>query len=109
MNGFVTEYAVRVVYTPGQTGRIIEFQHHLADARAAYDHAVELHGEGAVEFLMRQVRRTEWVAGVLPPKVHRDDGLAIPVPAAPPCGEILRGQTITAAGSIDTWQERTDA
>lgn len=86
MNGFITEYAVRVVYTPGQTGRIIEFQHHLADARAAYDHAVELHGEGAVEFLMRQVRRTEWVAGVLPPRVHRDDGL---------CGEYLYERPIS--------------
>jgi hypothetical protein len=86
VNGFITEYAIRVVYTPGQTGRITEYQHHLADARAAYDHEVEFHGADAVEFLTRQVRRTEWVAGKLPPKVvHRDDGW---------CGEILSEKPI---------------
>jgi hypothetical protein len=80
VNGFITEYAIRVVYTPGQTGRITEYQHHLADARAAYDHEVEFHGEEAVEFLTRQVRKTEWVAGKLPPRVDRDGGLCDPVP-----------------------------
>lgn len=94
MNDPVTEYAIRVVYTPGQTGRITEYQHHLADARAAYDHAVSLHGEEAVEFLMRQVAKTAWTPGKLPPAVHRDGGALIPAPSSPPCGEILRGQTI---------------
>lgn len=97
MNGFITEYAIRVVYSPGQTGRITEYQHHLADARTAYYHQAELHGRDVVEFLTRQVTRTDWVPGVLPPPVDRDGGLCDPtmIPARP----------VRDTGSIDTWQE----
>jgi hypothetical protein len=91
VNGFITEYAIRVVYTPGQTGRITEYQHHLADARAAYDHEVDFHGADAVEFLTRQVRRTEWVAGKLPPKVDRDGGLCDPILHEKPIRDITTG------------------
>lgn len=91
MNGFITEYAIRVVYSPGQTGRITEYQHHLADARAAYDHAVDFHGVDAVEFLTRQVRRTDWVAGKLPPPVDRDGGLCEPILYERPIRDVPTG------------------
>jgi hypothetical protein len=93
MNDPVTEYAVRVTYRPAQTGRVREFGPHLADARAAYYHEVSLHGEDAVEFMFRQVRRTPWAPGKLPPPVDRETEMiastVIPVPAAPVCGETL--------------------
>ncbi|RAG82684.1 hypothetical protein DN069_26590 [Streptacidiphilus pinicola] len=96
MNGFVTEYAIRTTHQPGQPERTREFGQRLADARAAYDQAVDFHGEPAVEFLTRQVRRTEWVSGKLPPKVDRDGGL---------CDPVLQLREIVTAGSIDSWQE----
>lgn len=93
MNDPITEYAVRTTYRPAQSGRVREFGIHLADARNAYE--VSLHGEEAVEFLMRQVARTAWVAGKLPPPVvDRDGGL---------CDPLLHQKPIRDAGSIDTW------
>lgn len=93
MNDPVTEYAVRTTYRPAQTGRIREFGIHLADARNAYDHEVGLHGEEAVEFLIRKVAKTDWTPGKLPPKVQRDQPM-IPAPAAPACGETLYDRAI---------------
>lgn len=63
-----TEYAVRVTYSRGNQ-RTREFNRYLTDAVNAYVHESSLHGEQCVEFLSREVTRTEWVAGKLPPKV----------------------------------------
>lgn len=64
----ITEYAVRVTL-PGHVARLTPCANFVEDAIRAYDHAASLHGEAAVEFLARQVTRTEWVPGKLPPKV----------------------------------------
>lgn len=64
-----TEYAVRVTL-PGHIARITPCANFVQDAIRAYDHAASLHGEDVVEFLSRQVTRTDWVPGKLPPKVQ---------------------------------------
>jgi hypothetical protein len=64
----ITEYAVRITYFQGKQ-HTREFNGFLRDAVNAYDHEVALHGEDHVEFMSRQVTRTAWVAGHLPPRV----------------------------------------
>jgi hypothetical protein len=92
-----TEFGIRLTL-PGYNPRDTSYQRSEQDAIRAYDHAAALHGEAAVEFLMRQVRRTDWVATKLPPPVKRDDG--------PLCDPTLRPTpTITDAGSVDTYEE----
>lgn len=101
-----TEYAIRVTL-PGMSPRVTPYATFPRDAIRAYDHAVSLHGEEAVEFMSRQVQRTDWVPGKLPPPPDPDGRVqAIPAPAGPVCGETLYERPIRDAGSIDTWQER---
>lgn len=95
-----TEFAVRVT-VPGYSPRIIPCATFERDAIRAYDHALELHGEEAVEILRRTVERTEWVAGKLPPALAQppdpDDRVS--------CGEILYTRPTQTAGSIDAYEE----
>lgn len=94
-----TEFGIRVTL-PGYSPYDTSYQRSERDAIRGYDHARELHGEEAVQFMTRQVHRTDWVMGKLPPAVAQppdpDDRVS--------CGEILYTRPTKTAGSIDTWQ-----
>lgn len=89
-----TEYAIRVTLS-GHVARITPYATYPRDAIRGYDHAVELYGVEAVEFLQRTVRRTEWVAGKLPPAPglppDPDGGLCDPIFHEKPVRDVATG------------------